>query len=72
MNSLRYLISTSKVGEIIIWFNGQIKKQISLKLEIHQILIIPRPSNHNPNYTQMLVKQTKPRIKALHKYEQGK
>lgn len=66
MNSLKYLVSGSKQGELIVWQNGQIKKQITLKLELSQLLTIPRPSNHRPNSKRTHL----PRIKALHKYEQ--
>jgi len=66
MNSLKYLVSGSKQGELIVWQNGQIKKQITLKLELCQLLTIPRPSNHRPNSKKVQI----PRMKALHKYEQ--
>lgn len=66
MNSLKYLVSGSKEGELIIWQNSQIKKRITLKGKLSQLLTIPRPSNHRTGGKRDHLS----RIKALHKYEQ--
>jgi hypothetical protein len=70
MNSLKYVISGSRQGELIVWLNGQIKKQITLKVELTQLLTVPRPSNHKLSQTLVKTKTPLPRIKALHKYYQ--
>lgn len=68
LNSLKYLVSGSQNGEIIVWQSNQIKKQITLKANLLQFMAIPRPSNHRVQKS----KQTLPRIKQLLKYELGK